>query len=88
MDENKNQDEGFAGGEGDIEGTIPGFTNESDTQIERITYEDLIKVLNQIEKVGYDIKEIKNSPFKNITLLEGISFLMVSNYDTFMSIKL
>ena len=74
MDENKNQDEGFAGGEGDIEGTIPGFTHESDTQIERITHEDLIKVLNQIEEVGYDIKEIYNSPFKKHNPFRGHNF--------------
>ena len=74
MDENKNQDEGFAGGEGDIEGTIPGFTNESDTQLERITHKDLIKVLDQIEKKGYDVKEIKNSPFKKYKLFRGHKF--------------
>ncbi|WP_180063628.1 Tn7-like element transposition protein TnsE [Acinetobacter sp. YH12111] len=74
MDENKNQDEGFAGGEGDIEGTIPGFTIESDTQLERITHKDLIKVLDQIEKKGYDVKEIKNSPFKKYKLFRGHKF--------------
>ncbi|WP_228254568.1 hypothetical protein [Acinetobacter johnsonii] len=45
MDKDQNQEEGFAGGEGDIEGTVSRFTTESEIQIERVTYKDLIKLL-------------------------------------------
>ena len=88
MDKDQNQEEGFAGGEGDIEGTLPGVTTESDIQLERVTHKDLIKVLDKIEQKGYEIKEIKNSPFKNINVSEATSFLTPINYDTFMSIEL
>ncbi len=45
MDKDQNQEEGFAGGEGDIEGTVSGFTTESEIQLERVTYKDLIKLI-------------------------------------------
>ena len=73
MDKDQNQ-EGFAGGEGDIEGTVPGFTTESEIQLERVTHKDLIKLLEQIEKKGYKIKEIKNSPFKKYKRFRGHKF--------------
>lgn len=74
MDKDQNQEEGFAGGEGDIEGTVPGFTTESEIQLERITHEDLIKVLEEIKKKGYKVQEIKNSPFKKYKLFRGHKF--------------
>ena len=74
MDKDQNQEEGFAGGEGDIEGTLPGVTTESDIQLERVTHKDLIKVLDKIEQKGYEIKEIKNSPFKKYKRFRGHKF--------------
>ena len=74
MDKDQNQEEGFAGGEGDIEGTLPGVTTESDIQLERVTYKDLIKLLEQIEEKGYKTKEIKNSPFKIYKRFRGHKF--------------
>ena len=74
MDKDQNQEEGFAGGEGDIEGTVPGFTTESEIQLERVTYKDLIKLLEQIEEKGYKTKEIKNSPFKIYKRFRGHKF--------------
>lgn len=74
MDKDQNQEEGFAGGEGDIEGTVPGFTTESEIQLERVTHKDLIKLVEQIEKKGYKIKEIKNSPFKKYKRFRGHKF--------------
>ena len=74
MDKDQNQEEGFAGGEGDIEGTVPGFTTESEIQLERVTHKDLIKLLEQIEKKGYKTKEIKNSPFKKYKRFRGHKF--------------
>ena len=73
MDKDQNQ-EGFAGGEGDIEGTVSGFTTESEIQLERVTYKDLIKLLEQIEEKGYKTKEIKNSPFKIYKRFRGHKF--------------
>jgi hypothetical protein len=74
MDKDQNQEEGFAGGEGDIEGTVSGFTTESEIQLERVTYKDLIKLLEQIEEKGYKTKEIKNSPFKIYKRFRGHKF--------------
>jgi len=74
MDKDQNQEEGFAGGEGDIEGTMSGFTTESEIQLERVTYKDLIKLLEQIEEKGYKTKEIKNSPFKIYKRFRGHKF--------------
>lgn len=74
MDKDQNQEEGFAGGEGDIEGTVPGFTTESEIQLKRVTHEDLIKVLEEIKKKGYKVQEIKNSPFKQYKLFRGHKF--------------
>lgn len=74
MDKDQNQEEGFAGGEGDIEGTVPGFTTESEIQLERVTHKDLIKLLEQIEEKGYKTKEIKNSPFKKYKRFRGHKF--------------
>ena len=74
MDKDQNQKEGFAGGEGDIEGTVSGFTTESEIQLERVTYKDLIKLLEQIEEKGYKTKEIKNSPFKIYKRFRGHKF--------------
>jgi hypothetical protein len=86
MDKDQNQEEGFAGGEGDIEGTIPGFTTESDIQLERVTYKDLIKVLEQIEEKDMKSKKSRTHLLKYINVSEAISFQTI-NYDTFMSIK-
>jgi len=74
MDKDHNQEEGFAGGEGDIEGTVPGFTTESEIQLERVTHKDLIQLLEQIEKKGYEVQEIKNSPFKKYKFFRGHKF--------------
>ena len=74
MDKDQNQEEGFAGGEGDIEGTVSGFTTESEIQLERVTYKDLIKLLEQIEEKGYKTKEIKNLPFKIYKRFRGHKF--------------
>ena len=74
MDKDQNQEEGFAGGEGDIEGTVSGFTTESEIQLERVTYKDLIKLLEKKEKKGYKTKEIKNSPFKIYKRFRGHKF--------------
>lgn len=63
MNENQNQ-EGFAGGEGDIDGTLPGFTTQSEIQLERVTHQDLIQVLDKIKEKGYEIQGINNLPFK------------------------
>jgi hypothetical protein len=74
MDKVQNQEEGVAGGESDIEGTVPGFTTESEIQLERVTHKDLIKLLKQIEKKGYKTKEINNSPFKKYKRFRGHKF--------------
>lgn len=74
MDKDQNQEEGFAGGEGDIEGTVPGFTTESEIQLKRVTHEDLIKVLKEIQKKGYKVQEVRNSPFKKYKLFRGHKF--------------
>ena len=65
------QEERFAGGEGDIEGTLPGFTNESEVQLERASHQDLLKVLKKIEQNGYEIQEIRNSPFDRYERFRG-----------------
>lgn len=74
MDKDQNQEEGFAGGEGDLEGTVPGFTIESEIPLERVTHKDLIKLLEQIEKKGYEVQQIKNSPFKKYKRFRGHKF--------------
>lgn len=74
LDKDNDQEEGFAGGEGDIEGTLPGFTNESEIQLERATHQDLLKVLKEVEQKGYEVKEIKNSPFKKYKRFRGHKF--------------
>lgn len=65
------QEERFAAGEGDIDGTLPGFTNESEVQLERASHQDLLKVLKKIEQNGYDIQEIRNSPFDKYERFRG-----------------
>lgn len=74
MNENQNQEEGFAGGEGDIEGTLPGFTIESEIQLERVTHKDLIQVLEKIKEKGYEIQGINNSPFKRYRRFRNHTF--------------
>lgn len=74
IDKGENQEEGFAGGEGDLEGTLPGFTNESEIQLQRVTHQDLMKVLQKIEQNGYSIQKIKNSPFKQYKSFRGHKF--------------
>jgi hypothetical protein len=69
----QNQDEGFAGGEGDISGYTLDLHRIRHSN-RASTYKDLIKVLNQIEEVGYDIKEIYNSPFKKHKRFRGHKF--------------
>ena len=53
---------------------MSGFTTESEIQLERVTYKDLIKLLEQIEEKGYKTKEIKNSPFKIYKRFRGHKF--------------
>ncbi len=86
MDKDQNQEEGFAGGQGDIEGTVPGFTTESEIQLKRVTHEDLIKVLKEIQKRDTKFKRSEIHLLKNISFLEDTS-LPIINYDTFMYIK-
>lgn len=74
MDKDQNQEEGFAGGEGNIEGTVPGFTTESEVQLERVTHQDLIEVLQKIKEKGYEVQEVKNSPFKKYKRFRGHKF--------------
>ncbi|MDP1315554.1 Tn7-like element transposition protein TnsE [Acinetobacter lwoffii] len=74
MDKNPNQEKGFAGGEGDIEGTVPGCTTESEIQLERVTHQDLIKLLEQIKKKGYEVQEIRNAPFNQYKPYRGHKF--------------
>lgn len=74
MNENQNQEEGFAGGEGDIEGTLPGFTIESEIQLERVTHKDLIQLLENIKEKGYEIQGINNSPFKRYRRFRSHTF--------------
>ena len=74
MDKNPNQEEGFAGGEGDIEGTLPGCTTESEIPLESVTHQDLIKLLDQIKKKGYEVQEIRNAPFNQYKPYRGHKF--------------
>ncbi|MCO8070197.1 Tn7-like element transposition protein TnsE [Acinetobacter lwoffii] len=57
------EDQSFAGGEGDDEGTRPGFTIESETYFESSTYQDLSKMLRKIEDKGYKVQQIHNQSF-------------------------
>ncbi|QBK68129.1 Tn7-like element transposition protein TnsE [Acinetobacter johnsonii] len=57
------EDQPFAGGEGEDEGTRPGFTIESETYFESSTYQDLSKMLRKIEDKGYKVQQIHNQSF-------------------------
>lgn len=65
------EDQPFAGGEGEDEGTRPGFTIESETDFESSTYQDFRKMLEEIEKKGYKIKYIHNKSFKKYGRFRG-----------------
>lgn len=57
------EDQPFAGGEGEDEGTRPRFTIESKNDFERSTYQDLSKMLRKIEDKGYKVQQIHNQSF-------------------------
>lgn len=57
------EDQPFAGGEGEDEGTRPGFGIEAENNFTSSTYEDLSKMLRKIEGKGYKVKQIHNKSF-------------------------
>lgn len=61
--ETHQMDQPFSGGEGEDEGTLPGFTIESETEFESSSYQDFSKMLEEIRKKGYKINYTHNQPF-------------------------
>lgn len=67
----KIEKESFAGGEGDEEGTLPGFTIKSEIFYEQITHQDLTKMLKELEKHNYRVEKISNLPFQKYARFRG-----------------
>ena len=65
------EEQPFAGGEGEDEGTRPGFTIESEADSKNSTYQYLSKMLEEIEKKGYKIKCIHNKIFTKYGRFRG-----------------
>lgn len=57
------EDQPFAGGEGEDEGTLPGFSIGAENNFTSSTYQDLSKMLKKIEGKGYKVKQIHNKSF-------------------------
>lgn len=71
VNDTKKQEKAFAGGEANIEGTLPGLTTESKTLKKSVTRKDLIRMLNEIRKKGYKVKKIYCDAFKKYKRFRG-----------------
>ncbi len=60
------EDQPFAGGEGEDEGILPGFSIGAENNFTSSTYQDLSKMLKKIEGKGYKVKQIHNKSFHKI----------------------
>ncbi|MGE8561272.1 MAG: Tn7-like element transposition protein TnsE [Acinetobacter sp.] len=74
VNDRKKQEEAFAGGEANIEGTRPGLTTQSKTLIKSVTRQDLIRMLSEIRKKGYKVKKIYSAPFKKYARFRNHKF--------------
>lgn len=78
----------FAGGEGEDEGTRSGFTIESVTDRESTTYNDFSNMLKEIEKKQYKVKNLHHDAFTKFGRFRGHKLNSGQNRRFYVSIIL